>query len=121
MNDKIEEIIFKEFQQWIYNDQNQSGDKLQVIDASDLPEIIKEVVKTLAMLPTFKITCKMETTKEVKTIQVDYECPKCEVGKLRPTGQKLLSNPPQYPHKCTECDFTETFRDKTYPYIIIYE
>ena len=50
MNDKIEEIIFKEFQQWIYNDQNQSGEKLQVIDASDLPGIITEVVKTLAML-----------------------------------------------------------------------
>lgn len=60
----------------------------------------------------------METTKEVKTIQVDYDCPKCEVGKLRPTGQKLLSYPLQYPHKCTECDFTETFRGKTYPYII---
>ena len=60
---KTEEIIFKEFQQWIYNDQNQSGDKLQVIDASDLPEIIKEVVKTLAMLPTFKIT-DMETVYE---------------------------------------------------------
>ena len=50
MNDKIEEIIFKEFQQWIYNDENQAGDKLQVIDASDLPEIITEVVKTLALL-----------------------------------------------------------------------
>ena len=49
MNDRIEEIIFKEFQQWIYNDQNQAGDKLQVIDASDLPGIITEVVKTLAM------------------------------------------------------------------------
>jgi hypothetical protein len=49
MNDKIEEIIFKEFQQWIYNDENQAGDKLQVIDASDLPGIITEVVKTLAM------------------------------------------------------------------------
>jgi uncharacterized protein (DUF983 family) len=54
--------------------------------------------------------CKMETIKKVKTIQVDYECPKCQVG-------KLLSQPPQYPHKCTECDFTETFIDKTYPYI----
>ena len=50
MNDRIEEIIFKEFQQWIYNDQNQSGDKLQVIDASDLPGIITEVIKKLALL-----------------------------------------------------------------------
>ena len=50
MNDKTEEIIFNEFQQWVYNDENQAGDKLQVIDASDLPEIITEVVKTLALL-----------------------------------------------------------------------
>ena len=50
MNNKIEEIIFKEFQQWIYNDENQAGDQLRVIDASDLPEIITEVVKKLALL-----------------------------------------------------------------------
>ena len=50
MNDKIEEIIFNEFQQCVYNNENQAGDKLQVIDASDLPEIITEVVKKLAML-----------------------------------------------------------------------
>ena len=52
---KTEEIIFKEFQQWIYNDQNQSGDKLQVIDASDLPGIITEVVKTLAMFKVINL------------------------------------------------------------------
>ena len=60
----------------------------------------------------------METKKDLRTIEVDYECPNCEVGKLRPTGKKLLSNPPQYPHKCTECEYKETFRGKTYPYIV---
>jgi len=41
----IGEIVFEEFNQWVYNDENQAGDKLQVIDASDLPEIIQNVVK----------------------------------------------------------------------------
>lgn len=59
----------------------------------------------------------METKKEVKTVQVDYECPKCETGKLRPTGICLTTYPPMYPHKCTDCDYGETFTDKMYPYI----
>jgi len=46
---KTGEIIFNEFNEWVYNDENQAGDKLQVIDASDLPEIITEVVKKLTI------------------------------------------------------------------------
>ena len=59
----------------------------------------------------------METKKEKTTVEIDYECIKCGVGKLRPTGKKLLSKPPKYPHKCTECDFKKTFTNKKYPYI----
>ncbi len=59
----------------------------------------------------------METRKEVKQVQVDYRCPKCKNGYLRPTGTVLNSNPPQFPHKCNNCDYMETFRDKQYPYI----
>ena len=40
-------IIFEELNQWVYNDENQAGQKLQIIDASDLPEIITEIVKKL--------------------------------------------------------------------------
>jgi len=46
---KTREIVFNEFNEWVYNDENQAGDKLQVIDASDLPEIITEVVKKLTI------------------------------------------------------------------------
>ena len=46
---KIGEIVFNEFNKWVYNDENQAGNKLQVIDASDLPEIIMEVVKKLTI------------------------------------------------------------------------
>lgn len=58
-----------------------------------------------------------ETRKEVKQVQVDYLCPKCNIGHLRSTGTVLTSNPPQFPHKCNNCDYMETFRDKQYPYI----
>ena len=60
----------------------------------------------------------MEITKEVKVTQVDYKCPKCKRGRLRPTGSALLSRPP-YLHKCnnTVCDYEETFESKIYPYI----
>ena len=43
------EIIFNELSRWVYNDENQAGDKLQVIDASDFPEITTEIVKKLAI------------------------------------------------------------------------
>lgn len=58
----------------------------------------------------------METRNEVKTIQVDYKCPSCENGKLRPTGNVLATYPAKYPHLCNKCDYTETSSGKTYPY-----
>jgi len=33
-----------------------------------------------------KIYSKMETKHEVKMIEVDFLCPKCEKGNLRPNG-----------------------------------
>jgi len=40
-------IIFDILNDYVYNDENQAGVKLQVIDASDLPKIIPEIVKKL--------------------------------------------------------------------------
>jgi hypothetical protein len=37
-------IIFNELSGWIYNDVNQAGDKMLVIDAVDLPEIIGNIL-----------------------------------------------------------------------------
>jgi hypothetical protein len=61
----------------------------------------------------------MEVRKKVDTIKVDFKCPKCNTGFLRPTGRVLTSYPPQYPHRCNnpECDYNETFSDKTYPHL----
>lgn len=60
----------------------------------------------------------MEERTAVKTVQVDYKCPKCETGYLRHSGPVLASYPPQFPHRCNseKCDYMETF-NFTYPYI----
>jgi hypothetical protein len=61
----------------------------------------------------------MEIKKEVKTIQVDYLCPACGKGNLRPTGNTLFTYPASYQHICnntTTCCYSETF-DKKYPYL----
>jgi hypothetical protein len=59
-----------------------------------------------------------EKTTAVTTVRVDFKCPKCEEGFLRPNGRVLTSNPLQYPHICNNmnCDYNETF-NKIYPYI----
>jgi hypothetical protein len=59
----------------------------------------------------------MEQIKEVKPVQVDYKCPKCEQGYLRPTEICHSTHPPLFPHKCTNCEYGETFSGKKYPYI----
>lgn len=58
-----------------------------------------------------------EVKIEVKTVKIDYKCPKCLIGYLRPTGVCYPMNPPSYPHKCNNCDHMESFSGKTYPYI----
>lgn len=58
----------------------------------------------------------MEIREEAKAIRVDYKCPKCGVGRLRPTDTVLTVNPPGFPHKCTKCDYGEILF-KVYPYI----
>ena len=50
MNDRIEGIVLSKLQPWVYNDENQAGEKLLVIDASDLYRIITDVVKKIALL-----------------------------------------------------------------------
>jgi len=40
-------IIFEVLNAWVYNDVNQAGDKLMIIDAHDLPKIIPEILKKL--------------------------------------------------------------------------
>ena len=50
---------------------------------------------------------------EVRTFKVEEVCPQCTKGYLRPHPKKpmLMTNPPLYPHLCTEklCGHEETF------------
>ena len=56
-----------------------------------------------------------EISQEVKTYNIHYLCDKCGKGEMLSTGITLTTMPPQYPHKCTACDNTDTFF-KRYPY-----
>jgi hypothetical protein len=60
----------------------------------------------------------MEEKREVRTFEVDYRCPKCSAGYLRPTGIVCDNNPPTYPHKCTNCDYSKVIKDHKYPYLV---
>lgn len=52
----------------------------------------------------------MSTEKaEVKVFITKLFCDKCK-GEMLPTGVTLLSNPPQYMHKCGGCGHMETHR-----------
>ncbi len=61
----------------------------------------------------------MEIENEVISVQVDFKCPECETGYLRPTGKCHPMNPPLYPHQCNNpnCKYGESFSGKSYPYI----
>jgi|APSaa5957512576_1039674.scaffolds.fasta_scaffold298337_2 hypothetical protein len=56
----------------------------------------------------------MEVSKEIKTYRIHYYCDKCGEGEMLPTGKCLMTNPPQYPHKCNKCNEARGFPDK-YP------
>lgn len=56
-----------------------------------------------------------EMVAESKVLQVFMICDKCGRGEMRPTGETLMSNPPQYPHKCATCGNVENLLHP-YPY-----
>ena len=60
----------------------------------------------------------MEERKEVRTFEVDYKCPKCSTGYLRPIGIVCDNNPPTYPHKCNNCDYSKVMKGHKYPYLV---
>ena len=62
---------------------------------------------------------KNETSVEVKVFRIDLRCTECETGRMRPTGETYLTNPPQHVHKCNnkECGSKIRVRGKCYPII----
>ena len=48
----------------------------------------------------------MEERVEVKQILVKYKCPKCKKGYLEATGTVFTTDPPIYPHVCTNQNVT---------------
>lgn len=59
----------------------------------------------------------MPEVREVRTRQVDERCPVCGKGWMRPTGIMLPTEPPQFPHSCTACGYSQVYPVR-YPYIV---
>lgn len=56
-----------------------------------------------------------EKMSRLYPVEVRMYCDECKTGELIHTGVCLTSNPPQFPHVCNSCGYTQTFRDKYYP------
>jgi ssDNA-binding Zn-finger/Zn-ribbon topoisomerase 1 len=60
-----------------------------------------------------------EARRKVQPIMVNGICPACGEGLLviDPTGQQMLTNPPQIPHKCEKCGAPFHVVGKSYPFL----
>lgn len=60
-----------------------------------------------------------EMVAEVKTLTVEMMCDKCNNGLMKRDGYIVLStDPPKYPHKCSNCGNMENY-PIVYPYQIL--
>jgi len=57
-----------------------------------------------------------EISQEVRTFEVHYICDECGKGEMKASGACLMSNPPQFPHRCQECGAEKTMFNKAYPF-----
>jgi transcription elongation factor Elf1 len=70
------------------------------------------------VLCAFNIIKMAEIKKEVKTYKTEYVCDECGIGTMEScSGIVLTSNPPRYPHKCTNCGCERHFTGTKYPVI----
>jgi len=64
----------------------------------------------------------MEEIKQILTFELDFKCPSCNEGYLRPIGTILAAHLPilMYPHRCNNiaCGYVEDFK-VNYPQIIV--
>ncbi len=81
--EELKQALFNVLNYWVYNDVNQAGDKLQVIDASDLPEIIAEIVKKLT-IHNAATQRELLTGKELKQVFNTTVCKTCNDKKKVP-------------------------------------
>lgn len=57
-----------------------------------------------------------EIKRKVQPVTVSMECDKCRKGNMMSNGRTLMSHPPKYSHKCTNCENIENY-NKIYPCI----
>lgn len=57
-----------------------------------------------------------EQNFQVVPIGIKYICDLCKEGEMEYTGNMLMTNPPQFTHKCNRCEVEKSFFKK-YPTI----
>lgn len=56
-----------------------------------------------------------EQSFPIQVVGVDYLCDVCRQGKMEQNGNIILTTaPPQFPHKCSNCGYSQTFTER-YP------
>lgn len=58
-----------------------------------------------------------EIRAQIHPIKIDMICPTCGRGYMRPTDVVYPTSPPQYPHKCNKCGYSDVYRI-SYPYLV---
>ena len=59
----------------------------------------------------------MSEIRNIPSQQMDEKCPICNSGWMRPTGIVVPNNPPQFEHRCTNCNYKQNYSVR-YPYVI---
>ena len=67
------EIILNELNEWVYNDENQAGDLLMIIDASDFLEIANGLTKPLRALNDYRFKKLQKELDDLKQSIEDRE------------------------------------------------
>lgn len=55
-----------------------------------------------------------ERDYDVRPVGVEYVCDECGVGLMMHTNMAIMSNPPQYPHHCSDCGAVKNL-EQMYP------
>jgi hypothetical protein len=59
----------------------------------------------------------VEIRTRLVSVEIDQSCT-CVIGRMRPTGKALMSNPPIYPHQCDKCGIVVSY-PVIYPTIVL--
>lgn len=82
--EKIASIIFEELNDNVYRTVDANGNKLNVIDAEDIKEIIPKIINKLEQTPDFSEVMSSRLRREIETLNLNDE--------ILPSGKWYIIN-----------------------------